>query len=393
MFMGQPLSRGLKLGYRTNILFVSSAHHIAGGEINLLALLDTIDCGRFKPYCLYNPASHFEVWKLQAGVSLSPFHFPVYSKKSVSSIVIAHVKLATILKRYKIGLIYINIAGDYKFFRPLSKILNIPVILHIHIDEPDEDLRWIKADCADRILFPSRATMLAVLKHSPQLESSKCFYVHNGVDLSKYYPRESKQLYNKIGLSENLPVIGIFGQLKRIKGQHLFLEMAKNLSYLGIKANFIIVGKDTTTLQGEYEERLKKMARDLGVKDLVHFLGFRSDIPDLMSMCDLVVVPSLKEPFGRVVIEAMACGTPVVASAVDGILEIFKNGEGGLFFNAGSVSELTEKVKYFFDNPQWWELQNRKAYEHCKMNFAQEIHTSKIEEHISQVIHSRKRCQ
>ena len=131
---------------------------------------------------------------------------------------------------------------------------------------------------------------------------------------------------------------------------------------------------------------MQKKVEKLGINENIYFLGYRTDIPEIMSLCDLIVVPSLREPFGRVVIEAMACGTPVVASRVGGIVEIFKDGEGGLFCQANDVDDLTEKVKIFFDNPVWWEEQKSKAVATVKRNFTQDKHTKIIESHILKLL-------
>jgi len=371
---------------RKCILFTSSAPHVAGGEINLLALLDTVDTTKFAPYCLYQPLSHFEIYGLKQNITLIPFSFPEYVSKNIFKIVSALIQLFFLVIKHKIDLIYINIIADYKLVRFVSKIFGIPVMLHIHVDEPDESLRWVHAQSADRILFPSKATMTAVLKHSSWLDASKCFYVHNAVDLERYCIKPTRELRQEIRFAdEGLPIIGIIGQLKEIKGQHFFLEMVKKLSRQGINANYLIVGEDNSP-NGQYRQLLQDIVRSENLQDVVIFLGFRTDIPELMSLCDLLVVPSLHEPFGRVVIEAMACGTPVVASAVGGIVEIFEEGKGGLFFQPGNVEELTGKVMYFFEHPDWWREQKKTAVDICRKRFRQEIHTKSIEEHIESVL-------
>ena len=151
-----------------------------------------------------------------------------------------------------------NVIGDYKLVQFVSKIFSIPVMLHIHVDEPDESLRWVQAQRADRILFPSKATMMAVLKHSPWLDASKCFYVHNAVDLAKYCVKPTRELRQELNLADDgVPIIGLIGQLKEIKGQHLFLEMAKNLSRQGINAHYLIVGEDNSP-NGQYRQLLQR---------------------------------------------------------------------------------------------------------------------------------------
>ena len=89
---------------RKNLLFVSSTPHIAGGEVNLLALLDSIDTTRFNPYCLYNPLSRFDIYKLQYGVKLLPLKLPGYMKKNFISVASVVAKLAFFLIWHKIDL-------------------------------------------------------------------------------------------------------------------------------------------------------------------------------------------------------------------------------------------------------------------------------------------------
>ncbi len=367
-------------------LFVTQSKIFSGAEVNLLALLNTIDTHKITPYLCFNPVSGFDRQNIRQKVHMIPLELPEWRRKNVLLVAVSMLKLFLMLLKLHIDLVYVNVgtSSEFKFFAPLCQILRLPIILHLHIHEDNNSLRWIKANRANRILFPSRATMEAVLKTSPWLNREKCFYVHNAVDLAEYYPRATERLKKELGLRDNLPIIGIVGQLKKIKGQHLFLKMAQKLKELGVNGHFLIVGSDNTE-QREYERFLKQKAAELGIQDQLIFLGYRTDIPEIMSLLDLLVVPSLREPFGRVVIEAMACGTPVVASAVDGILEIFEDGEGGLFCDVNDVDDLSAKVRYFFDNPGWWQKQRERAIANARQNYSQNKHTDIIEDHILHV--------
>jgi|GEM_PF-3642399 len=366
------------------VLFITQSRIYSGAEVNLVSLLNTIDIHKIKPYLCFHPQSRMDKYITGQDVTVLPWSLPVYKKENIFLIVAAMLRLLRLLIKSRIKLVYANggSGAEFKYSISVCRLLRLPVILHLHIHEDDNSLRYVKADLADRLLFPSKATMEAVLTTSPWLNRKKCFYVHNGVDLKEYYPRQTEALRQELAITSGLPVVGIAGQLKEIKGQHLFVEMAKNLTSQGINAHYLIVGKDAT---GEYENRLKNMVIDFGIENIVYFLGFRKDIPEFMSLCDLLVVPSLREQFGRVVIEAMACGTPVVASAVGGMVEIFEDGDGGLFCKPNDVNDLTEKVKFFFENPDWWKEQKLKALNNARENFSQANHTAAIERHIHQV--------
>ncbi len=366
------------------VLFFSQTPFIAGGEINLLALVKTLNPHNITSYLCYNPNSHMEQYLPNSNIHLMPFGLPRYQRIGVLKVAYAMGKLMYLLLRHKIQLVYANTGSELKYLLPLCRIIGIPIIAHIHIQEEDSELRYISVNQVQRLLFPSKATMQGVLECSPWIDARKCFYVHNAVNMKYYYKRDTTELKAELGFGDGLPIIGVVGRLREDKGQHLFIEMARRLADEGVKAHFVVVGGDFNQ-QGDYEDYLKKKAQDLGIAQLVKFLGFRSDVPEMMSLCDLIIVPSLKEPFGRVVIEAMACETPVVASAVDGILEIFKDGQGGLFFETGSVEDLAQKVRYFFDHPDWWRDQKKVAWHVCNELFRQEVHTRKVEEHIFEV--------
>lgn len=365
---------------KKNILFLSSAPHIYGGEVNLLHLLKTLDTDSFNATCFYHPDSKFENYDI-GKTKLSGFIFPKFMPRSILFCVLQLLRLLIFIKVNRINLVYVNVVNDFKLIGILKKFLNVPVILHIHIDEPDESLRWLSVDRADRILFPSQSTLSDVLSHSPWIDPQKCFFVHNAVDTTIFNLKKGQQSLDEFGVSGKGPLIAIVGQIKQIKGQHLFVEMARELSKKGISADFLIIGGGVPGAEA-YEQGLKLKVAEYGLDDTVRFTGFRPDVPELLNLCDLIVVPSLHEPFGRVVIEAMACGSPVVASSVGGIVEIFKNGEGGLFFAPGDLDDLVSKVCYFFEHPEWWEQQKLVAHEHATQNFSQSRHTDAIQKHI-----------
>ena len=342
-----------------------------------------MDSSLFKLHLLYDANSHLDQYLNDSTIKAIPFHLPYYCYKNIVPVAKTISKIAFAIARYRINLIYLNDAIDFKFILPLIQLLRlyrIPVIVHLHIDEDDVTLKWMKINAVDRLLFPSNATMQAILNHSPWVDSKKCFCIHNAVDTAVYQPVDTSFLRQELGLNDNFPIIGIVGRLTEIKGQHVFLEMVSKLKAKNINAHYLIVGSDSQ--QGTYLSFLQARADDLGVQDEVRFLGYRKNIPQLMSLLDLIIVPSMREPFGRVVIEAMACATPVVAAAVGGMVEIFKDGEGGLFFPVNDVDALVAKALYFFHNPEWWEKQKAIAYQVVLNQFTQNIHTSKIEQHM-----------
>lgn len=159
--------------------------------------------------------------------------------------------------------------------------------------------------------------------------------VHNAVDLDRFTTTP------KAASSESK--IGIVANLLRVKGHPDFLQMARLLRDRGFRCRYQIIGADIHDTG--YGEELKKLAQDLDVSDIVDFLGHRSDVADLVSDLDIVVCASHVEPFGRCVMEAMACGKPVVSTDVGGLPEVVgEDGVAGRLVPARSPEALAEAV-------------------------------------------------
>lgn len=169
--------------------------------------------------------------------------------------------------------------------------------------------------------------------------------VHNGID-----PRPFDDAVADSGgaaVPPGAPVVGVFGRLAPWKGQHVLLDALPRLP--GVHA--LVVG-DALFGEEAYAERLRARARELGVAARTHFLGFRGDVPALMKACDVVVHTSTSpEPFGRVLVEAMLAGRPVVASAAGGALEVVEDGVSGLLAPPGSSVALAAVVERLLGDP------------------------------------------
>jgi glycosyltransferase involved in cell wall biosynthesis len=162
--------------------------------------------------------------------------------------------------------------------------------------------------------------------------------IFSGIDLSPYSKaiagREATRASLGIGPAEF--VVGAVGRLEPVKGFAYFVEAARLIAGKAPESRFILVG------DGSLAASLRAQAADLGGR--IQFLGLRHDVPDLMASFDVCVVPSLNEGMGRVVLEAGAAGTPVVASNVGGVPEILRDGETGMLVDPGRPDAIAKAV-------------------------------------------------
>lgn len=140
------------------------------------------------------------------------------------------------------------------------------------------------------------------------------------------------------------PVAAIFGRLVRWKGQDVFVKALALLARRGVEVEGWVVGGSSFGDGEAYETELRELAREGGIEDRVHLLGFRRDVAALMQRCDVVCHASQFEPFGMVIIEAMMAGKPVVASDVSGPKESVVDGETGRLVSPGSPEALADAL-------------------------------------------------
>ncbi|MEH1893224.1 MAG: glycosyltransferase family 4 protein [Nostoc sp.] len=166
--------------------------------------------------------------------------------------------------------------------------------------------------------------------------------VYNGFDPKTYQTDKSdiNKLQQQLGLPGKF-VVGHFSRLAPWKGQHILIDA---LAKCPQEVTAILVG-DALFGEQDYVQQLHKQVTQLGLENRVKFLGFRSDIPQLMAACDLVAHTSTSpEPFGRVIVEAMLCGKPVVAAKAGGAMELVEHGFNGFLMTPGEAQELAQVI-------------------------------------------------
>jgi glycosyltransferase involved in cell wall biosynthesis len=179
--------------------------------------------------------------------------------------------------------------------------------------------------------------------------------VYPAVDLSAFDPDSLPtpvEARRQLGLPENGPLIGMVGLLQRWKGMHTLIQAMPQILERYPEASAVIVG-GRHELEPDYEDELRKLIRRRGLQDRVWLAGFQTDIPRWMRAMDVVVHASDREPFGVVVLEAMALGKPVVAGAEGGPREIITEGVDGLLAPYEDVETLARQIRRYLDDPDF----------------------------------------
>jgi glycosyltransferase involved in cell wall biosynthesis len=177
--------------------------------------------------------------------------------------------------------------------------------------------------------------------------------VHPGVALDRAAAARATPpaaMRARLGLPGAGPIVGTVSRLQRWKGVHVFLDAVALLRRARPDLHAVVVGGPHET-EPEYERELHEQAARLGMADAVTFAGFRANAVEWMQAMDVVVHAAAREPFGIVVVEAMALGKPVVAGAAGGPAEIVRDGVDGLLVPYGDAAGIARAVERFLTTP------------------------------------------
>ncbi|MFN6461663.1 MAG: glycosyltransferase family 4 protein [Nostoc sp. DedVER02] len=179
--------------------------------------------------------------------------------------------------------------------------------------------------------------------------------VYPGVALDRFEPNAlptPEEARRKLGLPLHGPLIGIVGRLQRWKGMHVLVQAMPKILEKYPDAHCVVVG-GKHDLEPDYEEFLKAEITNLGLKEQVIMAGLQRNIPEWVQAMDVFVHASDKEPFGIVIIEAMALGKPVIAGDAGGPTEIITDGMNGLLTPYGDADKLAIAILRYLDEQEF----------------------------------------
>ena len=168
--------------------------------------------------------------------------------------------------------------------------------------------------------------------------------VHNGISLAKYVRDPARPLRQELGLKPGEPLFGILGRITPWKGQDRFVDLAVAWKASGRPGCFAIIGRAFNEDQ-LFDQGLRRCVEERGLGDVVRFVPFQAGVASVLSSLDVLIHTSTKpEPFGRVLIEAMAVGTPVLAARAGGVPEIVEPGVNGELAMPGDLEDYLSKL-------------------------------------------------
>jgi glycosyltransferase involved in cell wall biosynthesis len=371
---------------KKRILYVDSAPTLGGSVLSLYELLKHLDRSQYEPtvvfyarhanvadltalgldvivWDVYGTGDHRPGWAIKARGSFvghwlqqSTWGARAYHSLGFALLLARRVwprarALRRIIDQRQINLVHSNIrVGHDREAILAAQMAGIPCVCHIR---DFERLNWFDRQLAARAgacIYISQAVQRSHLEAGVGPE--KGHVVYNGVDWAAFSAAcDVQQARRSFGVGGCGPVVGIVGRLEPWKGQHVFLKAMAVIRDRLPQARGIVIG-DPVPYDMAYRDQLLTLRDELGLSEQVTFCGFRKDLPMVMAALDVLVLASISpEPFGRVLIEAMAAAKPVVATDAGAAREIVDHGVEGLLVPAEDAQALAGAVAQLLSDP------------------------------------------
>ena len=247
---------------------------------------------------------------------------------------------------------------------PAARALGVPRIVHtehahLYLEESPRarrQLRWA-ASTADAVALVGSA-LKSYYVRGVGIPEARLHTVPNGVDTERFRPLPGDEVRVRrraAGLPEDVVLVGAVGRLAAVKNYGLLLRAAARARVAGTTLAVAFIG------DGEERENLERLARELGVASATTFLGWRSDVAELVGTLDILAVTSTSEALPLVVLEAMSAGVAVISTAVGEIPRVLGEDESGILIRSGEEDELAGALVRLARDPELRTLLGRRG--------------------------------
>lgn len=298
-------------------------------------------------------------------------------------------RLARLMKRERIEVVLTNMDKELRLGGIAAKIANVPAVIPRRgIDYPLKNrwrYRWAYNVLATRIIANSLATKRALLLNAPWLNADRIEVIYNGIDLKPFAQTASQDLRSRWGVMPDEPLLGFVGQLDERKGIHVLLAAFRRIKRAVPKTRLVLAGR------GPLRAMIETEVRNQGWEDAVVLPGFLDDVVAVMQAIDILLLPSLWEGFGIVLIEAMAAGKPAISTNASSMPEIIADGQTGYIVPVGDDDALAQRTIELLQNAARREQFGRAARRRVAERFTMERMIEQLENLFQRGMTNRKK--
>lgn len=287
------------------------------------------------------------------------------------------IDLVRLMRRERFDIVQTQATKIALIGRIAAKIARVPIIVHFSHGWPYEFtlipkpartgflmMEKVAAKMTDQFITCDYALLESGIRHN--LGTRDQFVViRSGMDLDRFLTVNQNQsaLRQSLGIPPGVPVVGTVMIFEAKKKPELIVEIAPRLLEAAPDTHFLLVG------DGEMMNPIKTRIAELGLQDRFILTGLREDVPELMAIMDIFVHPAWFDVLPRAIVQALATGTPVVATRVGGIPEVITDGENGFLVTPRDLDALASPVIQLLQDPQLRATMGRNARESSSAAF------------------------
>lgn len=373
------------------ILFLHAGSELYGADIVMLELIKGINKEKFYPIVML-PNDGPLVEKLKAEkIEVIVEKYPIlrrkyYNIKGIITYLINYMKYSKRISKYiksnNIDIVHINTSAVLEGYY-LHRKNNVKIIWHIHeiLIKPKfiaKIIYKIIAKSADKVICVSKA----VKEHFQTItKRSDVIVIYNGVDNNKFKPiKDIERVKKEFCIKDNDIVVGMVGRINAWKGQMDFLKAMELVTHRIPNVRILLVGG---VFEGEEwrKEEIEKYIKSSINSEKIVIKDFREDVAQIYNIMDIFVLPSTNpDPLPTVVLEAMACGKPIVGYKHGGICEMVEENENGLFAEVRNIEDLGNKIAKLIEDQNVRYEMGKKSLERQKNMFSIESYIKNFEE-------------
>ena len=353
------------------ILYLSHCgSSIGGGEKQLAYLVTNIDRSHYDPLVVCPDDGVFAEYLRSADIPTVILDLPPWRKaKSLIARYRAAKKLAALAKTHNAQLIHTSDSWFNPYLWHLRRELEIPVISHVRTLLTSSQVRKYRFNQMDSIIAISEQSAIPLIQAG--IAPQKIKVILNCVDLSAFQPTSVRS-----SNSEEYAV-GIVGRIEPFKRQKAFVEIAAKVATHTDKVQFHIIGAALDTPEHRaYNREVHQLVAKYQLHKTVHFTGHRTDMPKAMQELDLLITLSA----GSVIAEAMATGTPVIATPIGSATEMIVHGVIGYIMTSESTGEIADKIMELATDRTQSESMGQRARRYAEEVFGVETHVQKVQD-------------
>jgi len=302
----------------------------------------------------YLPENEYEI-KIACLRNLMPFaeRLPKMGGPHVMGLGMKHqldffalLRFYRLLADFKPDILHIHGFRAAVWGRPIARLARVPVVVCSVHNKWGNEIHYFFDRLSSRLgdaIIPFSSAVKNFLTDESGIDPDRVMNpVYIGIDIDRFKEIDIKKITSvreDLGINESTNIIGFVGALSEQKGLIYLIDAFKKIYREFPNLKCILIG------EGDLENELKSKVKEVELQDHILFLGQRYDIPALLNLMDIFVLPSLWEGLPQVVLEAMAAGVPVVATEVDGTPEIISDGVNGFLVPARDSQKLANALK------------------------------------------------